>query len=87
MVLLRMLPVNFKGVVKDWMKELPQDAIMTWAKMHELFLEQFCPPSKVAKLKKVIANFEKQIEESLYEAREHYKGLLRNCPQNNLNVQ
>ncbi|XP_023749067.2 uncharacterized protein LOC111897346 [Lactuca sativa] len=55
--------------------------------MRELFLEQFCPPSKVAKLKKAIANFEQQLGESLYEAWERYKVLIRNCPQNDLNVQ
>lgn len=34
-VLLRMLPVTFKGAAKDWLKPLPPDAIPTWAKMHE----------------------------------------------------
>ena len=55
--------------------------------MREQFLDQFCPPSKIAKLKKAIANFEQQPGESLYEAWERYKGLLRNCPQHELNVQ
>lgn len=41
----------------------------------------------MAKLKKPIANFEQQIGESLYEAWERYKGLLWNCPQNDLSVQ
>ncbi|XP_023764839.2 uncharacterized protein LOC111913346 [Lactuca sativa] len=82
-----MLPVAFKGATKDWLKALPPGAVTTWARMRELFLEQFCPPSKVAKLKKVITNFEQQLEESLYEAWERYKGLIGNCPQNDLNVQ
>ncbi|XP_023741082.1 uncharacterized protein LOC111889173 [Lactuca sativa] len=86
-VLLRILPVTFKGAAKDWLKALPPGAVTTWARMHELFLEQFCPPSKVAKLKKAISNFEQQLGESLYEAWECYKGLIRNCPQNDLNVQ
>ncbi|XP_023767897.1 uncharacterized protein LOC111916464 [Lactuca sativa] len=42
---------------------------------------------KVEILKKARANFEQQDEESLYEAWERYKGLLRNCPHHDLNSQ
>ncbi|XP_023746957.1 uncharacterized protein LOC111895073 [Lactuca sativa] len=56
-------------------------------KMKEEFIDQFCPPSKIAKLKKAIANFEQQSGESLYEAWERYKSLLRNCPHHDLNSQ
>ena len=55
--------------------------------MKEEFIDQFCPPSKIANSKKVIANFEQQVRESLYEAWERYKGLLRNCPHHDLNSQ
>ncbi|KAL7615461.1 hypothetical protein Lser_V15G05949 [Lactuca serriola] len=51
------------------------------------FIDQFCPPSKISKLKKAIANFEQQARESLYEAWERYKSLLRNCPHHDLNSQ
>ncbi|XP_023766971.1 uncharacterized protein LOC128127960 [Lactuca sativa] len=86
-VLLRMLPVTFKGAVKEWLKSLPPGSITTWAKMRKDFIDQFCPPSKISKLKKAIANFEQQPGESLYEAWERYKSLLRNCPHNDLNSQ
>ena len=85
--LLRMLPVTFKGVAKDWLKSLPPGSVTTWAKMKEEFIDHFCPPSKIAKLKKAIANFEQQPGESLYEAWERYKSLLRNCPHHDLNSQ
>ncbi|XP_023771140.1 uncharacterized protein LOC111919779 [Lactuca sativa] len=86
-VLLRMLPVTFKRSTKEWLKSLPPGSIITWQKMREEFIDQFCPHSKIAKLKKAIANFEHLLGESLYEAWERYKGLIRNCPQNDLNVQ
>ena len=86
-VLLWMLPITFKGVEKNWLKVLPLGAITTWEKMIEEFIQQFCPPLKSSKLKKAIANFEQNFGESLYEAWEHYKGLLRNYPYNDLNVQ
>ena len=53
----------------------------------QAILRTILPAIKIDKLKKAIANFEQQPGESLYEAWEHYKGLLRNCPQNDLNVQ
>ena len=40
-VLLRMLPVTFKGATKDWLKSLPPGSITTWAKMREEFIDQF----------------------------------------------
>lgn len=87
MMLLRMLPVTFKGASKDWLKAFPPGAITTYGKMYEQFVQQFFPTSKVAKLKKATENFEQNVGESLYEAWERYKGLLRNCPQNDLNMQ
>ncbi|KAL7597747.1 uncharacterized protein LOC128134133 [Lactuca sativa] len=55
--------------------------------MKEEFMDQFCSPSKISKLKKAIANFEQQGRESLYETWERYKSLLRNCPHHDLNSQ
>ncbi|XP_023748920.2 uncharacterized protein LOC111897203 [Lactuca sativa] len=86
-VLLRMLSVTFKGAAKDWLKALPLGVITTWAQVRKQFLEQLCPPSKIFKLQKEITNFEQQPSEFLYEAWERYNGVLRNCPQNDLNIQ
>lgn len=86
-VLLRMLPVTFRGATKGWLKALPPDAITTWAQLCEEFIQQFSPPSMVAKLKKNIANFEQKMGESLYEAWERYKCLRRNCLKHDLNDQ
>ncbi|XP_023728212.1 uncharacterized protein LOC111875917 [Lactuca sativa] len=82
-----MLLVTFKRATKDWLKALPSGTIITCAQLCDKFLEQFCPHSKISKLKKAIPNFEKNLRESLYEAWECYKGLLRNCPQHDLNIQ
>lgn len=60
---------------------------MTWTNLQNEFIQKFSPPSKTTKLKKKIQNFHQLDGESLYELWEHYKGLLRNCPQHDLNVQ
>lgn len=86
-VLLRMLLVTFTSEAKVWLKSLMPGSITTWENLHYAFIEQFSPPLKISKLKKKIANFQQEVGESLYEAWERYKGLLRNCPQQDLNVQ
>ena len=82
-----MLPVTFKGAAKDWLKSLPPRSITTWVKMREEFFDELFPPSKVSNMKKVISNFEQIGGESLYEAWDGYTSLLRNCSQNDLNIQ
>ncbi|XP_023757312.1 uncharacterized protein LOC111905824 [Lactuca sativa] len=77
--LLRMLPVTFKGATRDWLESLPPGSVTTWAKMKEEFVDHFCPPSKIAKLKKAIANFEQQAGKSLYEAWERGPHLTKEC--------
>lgn len=86
-MLLKMLPTTFKGVAKYQLKSPPPGAIWTWANHGEEFIQQFSPTSKVSRLKNNIANFQQENHESLDEAWERYKGLLRNCPQHNLSVQ
>lgn len=58
--LLQMLPVTFNGNVKDWLNVLSPGSITTWAKMRKEFIQQFCPPLKVSKLKKAITKSEQQ---------------------------
>ena len=38
-VLLRMLPITFKGAAKEWLKALPPGTITTWAQLREQFLD------------------------------------------------
>lgn len=57
-VMLRLLLVTQKDATKGWLKSLPPKAITTWEKVKTKFIQQFSPPSKIAKLKKNIMNFQ-----------------------------
>ena len=48
------------------------------------FLKRFFPPSKIAKLRSDITNFTKFSGESLYEAWERFKEVIRKCPHHGL---
>lgn len=45
-----------------------------------MFLARFFHPARTAKLRSEINNFSQYEKESLYEAWEHYKDMLRKCP-------
>lgn len=77
----------FKDVAKHWIKSLPPGTITTWDQLKRKFIEQFRPPSKTAKLKIKIINFQQLDVESLYEALNRYKMMLQNYPQHDLSVQ
>lgn len=71
---------------KDWLKYLQSRTITTCANLREQFTQQFSPPSKVAILKKNIQKYQQLDGESLNEAWERHKGMLRNCQQHDMNV-
>lgn len=56
----------------------------TWDQLTKLFLTRYFPPRWATKLRHVIASLTQQDGETLYEAWECYKDLLRSCPQHGL---
>ena len=52
--------------------------------MRQAFLARFFPPSKTAKLRDQITRFNQKDEESLYDAWERFKEMLRLCPHHGL---
>nr|GFA49976.1 reverse transcriptase domain-containing protein [Tanacetum cinerariifolium] len=49
-----------------------------------MFLRKYFPPSMVTKLKNEITNFHQRLDESLFEAWEHYKLSINRCPNHNM---
>ena len=58
----------------------PEDFIRTLDDMAQKFLSKFFPPAKTARLRFEITNFYQQDGQTLYDAWERYKDLLRKCP-------
>jgi len=63
---------------------LPSGCITTWDELTRAFLAKFFPQSKTASLRNQITNFTQKDEETLYEAWERFKDLLRLCPNHGL---
>jgi hypothetical protein len=77
---LRLFPFTLRDKAKSWLHSLPPGSITTWNDLAQKFLAKFFPPAKTAKMRNDITSFVQHDSESLYEAWERFKDLLRRCP-------
>src|ERR1700712_39771 len=77
---LRLFPWTLKDKAKTWFNSLSTGSISTWEEMEAKFLDKFFPPAKTTKHKNDIVNFKQWDQETLYEAWERFKELLRKWP-------
>ncbi|KAL0446153.1 UNVERIFIED_CONTAM: hypothetical protein Slati_1743200 [Sesamum latifolium] len=85
-VRLRIFPFSLCDTAKDWLQSLPAGSITTWPALTQKFLAKYFPPAKTAKMLNDITSFVQLDRESLYEAWERYKSMLRKCPHHELPV-
>jgi len=76
----RLFPFTLTGKAKDWLLTLPNGTIQTWDELELKFLERFFPMFKYWEKKNEIKNFRQGKNESLYDAWERFKLLLKRCP-------
>ncbi|XP_019241844.1 PREDICTED: uncharacterized protein LOC109221866 [Nicotiana attenuata] len=76
---LRLFPFSLKGDAKTWLRSLPQGSITTWDQMTQKFLNKYFSPAKTTKLRQDISNFLQTDTESVYQAWERLKAMLRKC--------
>ena len=81
---LRLFPFSLRDKAKVWLNSLPPGIITTWEELAQKFLVKYFPPANIAKLRNDNTTFIQFEGESLYEAWERYKDLLRRCPHHNL---
>ncbi|GJS73514.1 reverse transcriptase domain-containing protein [Tanacetum coccineum] len=82
-------------IPRRWLEKEPPRSILTWEDLVSKFINEFFPPSRTTNLQNEISNFEQRkttnlqneisnfqqrFDESLYEAWDHFKDLLRACP-------
>ena len=77
---LRIFPYSLKDRAKAWLHSLPTGSITTLNNLATKFLAKYFPPARTGKLRNDITSFVQQDSETLYEAWERYKDLLRKCP-------
>ncbi|CAM8925993.1 unnamed protein product [Rhodiola kirilowii] len=83
---MRLFPFSLSDKASRWLDSHADDTFTTWDKLAEAFLQQYFPPSKTAHFRNKIISFCSMDGETLYEAWERYKEMMRLCPHHNLEL-
>ena len=83
---LRLFPYSLKDRAKSWLNAMEPNSVTDWNTMAEKFLTKYFPPIKNARMRDEITSFKQSDDESLFEAWERYKELLRKCPHHGIPI-
>ena len=81
---LRLFQFSLKDKARAWLFSLPANSIQTWDQLFNVFIAKYFPPSKTSRFRNAITNFEQRDGETLCEAWDRYKDMLRCCPHHGL---
>src|ERR1044072_1254943 len=79
-VFLRLFPLTLIGQAKDWFLDQPQTILADWNELERKLMARYFSESKFMDFKTAISTFSQFAGESLCEAWERYKSMLRKCP-------
>ena len=77
---LSLFSFSLVGEAKRWLHSFKGNNLKTWEEIVEKFLKKYFPESKTAEGKAAISSFHQYPDESLSEALEWFRGLLRKTP-------
>nr|GEW19897.1 reverse transcriptase domain-containing protein [Tanacetum cinerariifolium] len=77
---LLLFPFSLEDEARTWLDKEPPRSILTWEELVSKFINQFFPPSKTTYLRNEIINFLQKLNETINEAWERFKDMLRQCP-------
>ena len=78
-VKLQLFPFSLRDTTTSWFESLPYGLMNTWDELVEAFMGRFFPLTLTSKRRRGIIIFEQGEDESLYNAWERYKKLLKRC--------
>nr|GEZ89225.1 reverse transcriptase domain-containing protein [Tanacetum cinerariifolium] len=81
---LYLFPHSLTHHATDWFDRFLRNSIIIFEQMSKMFLEKYFSPSMVTKLRNEITNFRQRLDESLFEAWEHYNLSIDRCPNHNM---
>ncbi|GKC57453.1 hypothetical protein Tco_1085051 [Tanacetum coccineum] len=73
--MLRVFLISLTGAATRWLRNEPTGSIKTWEDLKTKFLNKYCPPGRTVKKMEDINNFQQELDETLYQAWEHFKEL------------
>jgi hypothetical protein len=83
----RLFPHSLIGKTKEWYLDQPTDLMKYWNELEKAFQERFFPEDRHLEAKTAVTTFFQGSSESLCDAWECYKCLLRNSPKHGFDNQ
>ena len=77
---LQLFPFSLRDITTSWYESLPYGSMNNWEELVETFMSRFFPSALTSKKRGEIIVFKQGKDESLYNAWERYKKLLKRCP-------
>ena len=77
---LSLFSLSLSGEAKRWLHSFKGNSLKSWDEVIEKFLKKYFPESKTVEDKDAISSFHHFPDESLSEALERFRGLLRKTP-------
>ena len=83
---LQLFPFSLIDVEATWFESLPVGSVNNWEELVEAYMSRFFPPVLTSERRGEIIVFKQGEDESLYNAWERYKRLLKRCPMHGINL-
>ena len=83
---LQLFPLSLRDVATTWFKSLPIGSVTNWEELVEAYMSRFFLPTLTYERRGEIIVFKQREDESLYNARERYKRLLKICPMHGIDL-
>ena len=76
---------SLTGKAESWLKSLPANSLTTWEEVTMTFLKKYFLKWKTADIRRKISSFEQENDETLAEAWELFKEMIRSYPHHEFN--
>ena len=83
---LQLFLFSLRDVVATWFDSLPVGSVNTWEELVGAYMSRFFPPALTTKRRVEIIIFKQGEEESLFNAWERFKRLLKRCPMHGIDL-
>ena len=83
---LQLFPFSLRGIAARWFESLPYGLVSNWEELVEAYLSIFFHHALTFERRGEIIAFKQKEDESLYNAWERYKQLLRRCPMHGIEL-
>ena len=86
MIRLQLFPFSLREVAATWFESLPVGSMTNWEELVEAYMGRFILPALRPERRGEIIVFKQREDESLYNAWERYKRLLKRCPMHGIDL-